>query len=72
MTYEEAIEEIENIENLCKQLCNSCTSNDWYCPDECKIIERAKQIPFEKIVKSYARNEGQLWKVARFIRRCNL
>jgi hypothetical protein len=69
MTYEEALEELPNIENFCNRICNTCTANDWYCPTYCLDLEKAHRIPFDKIAKSYARNDGDVWRVMRYIRR---
>lgn len=67
MTVDEARKEIKNIDYFCKNVCNVCTANDWYCPTECDTLQRARMIDFERIVKSYARNEGDLSKVLRYI-----
>lgn len=67
MTVDEARSEIHSIDCFCKNICNVCTANDWYCPSECDTLQKARRIDFESIVKSYARNEGDLSKVFRYI-----
>lgn len=72
MTTDEAREEVVDIRRFCHSVCVSCTANDWYCPTYCDVLEKAHKIPFEKIVKSYARNDGDVWKVVRYIKRYRL
>ena len=69
MNIKEAREELPDISSFCNQVCICCTANDWYCPDNCLMLEKAYQVPFEKILKSYARNDGDIWKVVRYIKR---
>lgn len=67
MTYKEAKEEIVDIDTFCRHACNSC-SNDWYCPTYCDLLEKAKRVPFDRIIHCYARHDGDMAKVFRFIR----
>lgn len=67
MTLDEAREEIGSIDYFCKCACNACTANDWYCPTECGTLRKARQMDFDRIVKAYARHDGDLSKVFRYI-----
>jgi hypothetical protein len=69
MKLEEARNEVGNITDFCHSVCISCTANDWFCPTYCVELEKAYRMPFEKILKSYARNDGDIWKVVRYIKR---
>lgn len=68
MTIEEVKEEIPTIESFIHQSCNMCTGNDWYCPRLCDDLEKAQRIPFEKIQSAYARHDGDMKKVFRYIK----
>lgn len=68
MTVEEAREEIPTIDSYISHSCGCCTSNDWYCPNLCEELEKAKRIPFEKIQAAYARHDGDMRKVFRYIK----
>lgn len=67
MTVQQAKEEIPNIDIFCSQCCDNCTANDWYCPSECDFLEKARKLDFDRIVKSFARNDGDFRKVCRYI-----
>lgn len=69
MTISEAKNDIKDIEQFRNSVCMSCTANDWFCPSYCNILEKAERIDFNKILKSYARNDGDIWKVIRYIHR---
>lgn len=58
-----------DIETFCYGVCVSCTANDWFCPSYCEVLEKAHRIPFDRILKSYLRNDGDVWKVVRYIKR---
>lgn len=68
MTFEEAKSELGNIDNFCTSVCNYCTSNDWYCPTECDALEKARRIDFDRIIKCYAKHDGDLCKVMKYIK----
>ena len=72
MTVEEARNEIPNINDFCKCACSVCTANDWYCPTYCETLEKARRMDFDRIVRSYARNEGSWSKIFRFINRAKV
>lgn len=72
MTYEQALEEIGDINSFCKICCNYCQANDWYCPSECDFLEKARMLDFDRIVKSWAKNNGDYYKVFQYIKRAKL
>lgn len=68
MTIEEArqdIPEFDTFRNIC---CNNCTANDWYCPSDCEMLTKGREIGYERILKAYARNDGDISKVCRYIK----
>jgi hypothetical protein len=69
MTLEEARDEVGTIDNFCYGMCVHCTANDWFCPSYCDILEKARRMPFEKLLKSYARNDGDPIRLWRYIKR---
>lgn len=68
MTEKEAREELIDIDGFCKWCCDRCTGNDWYCPSECEVLEKARRLDFERIVKYYANHNGDIVKVCRYIK----
>lgn len=66
MTVEEAKQEIPDIDTFCGHACDSC-NNDWYCPSYCDLLIKAHKIPFENILNCYARHDGDMYKVFRYI-----
>lgn len=68
MTVEQAREEIPDIDTFCRLCCNRCTANDWYCPTECEVLQKARKLDFERIIKCYTKYDGDLQKVDRYIR----
>lgn len=67
-SYEQAKEDLKDINNFCHLACVHC-NNDWFCPSHCAMLEKAKKLDFDLLVKSYARNEGDWSKVFRYIKR---
>jgi len=67
MTLEQAKEELPNWNEFWKKLCDHCIENDLDCPDLCPTLEKSKRVPFISIQEAYARHDGELWKVARYI-----
>lgn len=67
MTCEEAKAEIIDFPTFCRISCNSCNS-DWYCPSYCDVLEKASKMNFDLIIKAYARNDGEMYKVFRYIK----
>lgn len=72
MTEQEAKEEIPTIQSFLILSCNNCIPNDWYCPSYCANLEKAKEMPFEKIQRIYAKWDGDLVKVHRYIKQYRL
>lgn len=68
MTLEEAKEELPNIDYFCISVCDICTANDWYCPSYCGVLEKARRMSFERIQKAYARHDGDLCGVIKYIK----
>ena len=68
LTIEQALEDIADIDQFCHQICNACSSNDWYCPSECNELIKAREIGFDRILKCYARHDGDLRSVMRYIK----
>lgn len=72
MTIEQARQEMPNIDYFLSVACGCCTANDWYCPSYCYDLEKAQKMPFEKIQQAYARHDGEIWKVMRYIKQARL
>lgn len=68
MTIEETKAYIPDFDAFRKEVCNICTANDWYCPSECGTLKKARQLDFNRILKCYARNGGDMQKVINYIR----
>lgn len=68
MTLEQAKEEMPDYDSFKSELCGCWCKCDWYCPDECDVLTKARKIPFEKIQQAYARHDGDMVKVVRYIR----
>ena len=67
MTVEEARAEIPTIDAFCHWGCINCNS-EWYCPTYCDLLEKARRIPFNRILECYARHEGDPVKVFNYIK----
>ena len=67
MKYEQAKEQIPDIESFKSECCQNCTSNDWYCPSDCEMLEKARKLDYDRILKCYEKHDGDLRKVARYI-----
>ena len=61
-------EKFETIDNFCSYVCNCACSNDWYCPKECDLLEKARKMQFEKINKKWIEHDGDIRKVERYIK----
>lgn len=72
MTEQEAREEIPTFDDLRKVFCARCMANDWYCPSDCEVLEKTKLLDFKKIIQCYARNDGDLQKVKRYIQHARM
>lgn len=68
MTLEQAKEELCDIDTFCKIACDNCTANDYYCPSECEMLKKARTLDFDRIIKCFANNDGDLYKVFAYIK----
>lgn len=68
MNIEQVREEIPDIKWFKHIICDACTANDWYCPSDCDFLLKAGQMPFEKIQQAFARHDGDLTKVIKYIK----
>lgn len=64
-------DKFENIKQFCSFLCNHCDT-DGYCPTDCDLLEKAREIPFEKINNKWIEYNGDIEKVARYIKQYRL
>lgn len=67
MTLDEAKKVLPNFESFKIQCCLYC-SNDWYCPSNCDLLDKAEKMNFEDIQKAWARNDEDIVKVCRYIK----
>ena len=70
MTIKQALDDIRNIDVVCCICCNYCTAVENYCPTECAVLEKARQLDFNRIVEHYAKYDGDLHKTCNYIKRC--
>lgn len=70
MTFDEAKEQIPTFEDFRKYACNSC-DNEWYCPTLCDVLEKAKKLDYSLVIKCFARHDGDMRKVFRYIKNTN-
>ena len=61
-------EEISTFEEFTIFCCNRCKM-DWFCPSSCTSLRKAETLDFSLIQQAYFRNNGDLSKVFRYIRR---
>ncbi len=67
------VDEFENIDQFCSYCCNCCASMpDGYCPCECELLDKARKMPLEKINTKWIEYDGDIPKIARYIRQYNL
>lgn len=71
MTIEEAKEFMPDFNSFHAEACRYC-NHDWFCPDYCDTLRKASKMDFERIQKSYARNDGDMVKVINFIRQARI
>lgn len=70
MTIEEAKKDIPDFDSFCYQACHRC-NNDWYCPSYRDVL-KAERMDFNRILKCYARHDGDLEKVWRWIKQARI
>jgi hypothetical protein len=69
MTIEETKEEYGyNADELCKNLCYLCTTNDWYCPSDCDTIAWIRN-NYDKAIERLAKLDGDYVEMCRRIHR---
>ena len=71
MTIEEAKEYIPDFDSFCRKAC-LCCDNEWYCLSYCDVLEKASRMDFNHILKCYARNDGEMYKVLRWLKKQEL
>ena len=72
MTIEEAKEYIPDFEAFRKEFCAVCVANDWYCPSVCDTLLKASELDYNSILKCYARNDGEMYKVWRWLKQARV
>ncbi len=72
ITIEEAKYDIPDFDRFREEFCRVCTANDWYCPSDCDVLEKARKLDYDRILKAYTRNGGDLNKVCRYIKRTKI
>lgn len=58
----------ETFEDFIGLCCLNCTANDYYCPTICSMLEKAKEIPFDKIQSKYIQHDGDIVKILKWIK----
>lgn len=71
MTIEEAKEYMPDFESFRKEACNTC-GHDYYCPQRCEDLRKAERMDFNRILKCYARNGGETYKVLRWLKQARI
>nr|DAM56600.1 MAG TPA: hypothetical protein [Caudoviricetes sp.] len=71
MTIEEAKEHIPDFEAFCNMACNNCR-HDYYCPQRCKDLRKTERMDFNRILKCYARHDGEMYKVFRWLKQARI
>lgn len=71
MTIEEAKEYIPDFDTFCGQAC-FCCNNEWFCPTYCDVLEKASRIDFNRILKCYARHDGEMHKILRWLKQARI
>lgn len=71
MTIEEAKKDIPDFDSFRYQGC-LCCNNEWYCPSYCDVLEKAERMDFNRILKCYARNDGEMYKVLRWLKKTRI
>ncbi len=61
-------ERFETIDRFCDFVCYSACSCEDFCPTECELLEKARKMPLEKINDKWIEHDGDIRKVARYIK----
>lgn len=72
MTIEEAKEYIPDFEAFRNEFCSVCVANDWCCPNVCDTLLKAGELDYNRILKCYARNDGEIWKVVQWLKKARI
>jgi hypothetical protein len=72
MTIEQAKIEIPDLETYFKLDCDVNCLHDFYCPSDCKEHIKARKLGIDKIQSAYARHDGDLVEVTKYIRRASV
>lgn len=69
MTAEETKERYGyNADDMCKNLCDLCNANDWYCPSDCESLAWIRN-NYEKAINRLAKLDGDYVEMFRRIKR---
>lgn len=71
MTIEEAKEYMPDFDSFCKEACATC-EHEYYCPQCCEDLRKAERMDFNRILKCYARNGGEMYKVLRWLKQARI
>lgn len=71
MTIEEAKKDIPDFDSFCKAACEWC-GNDWFCRCYCDTLCKAQGLDFNSILECYARNDGEMYKVLRWLKKAKI
>ena len=72
MTIEEAKEYIPDFDAFRKEFCAVCVANDWYFPNVCDTLLKASGLDYDRILKCYARYDGEMYKVLRWLKQARI
>lgn len=71
MTIEEAKEYIPDFEAFCKEVCDNCGVY-FYCRIYCNLLRKAERMDFNRILKCYARHDGEMYRVLRWLKHARI
>lgn len=71
MTIEEAKEYIPDFDSFCKEACDNC-GEAGYCHRYCEDLCKSERMDFNRILKCYARNDGETYKVLRWLKQARI
>lgn len=71
MTTVDAREYIPNLTIFRKEACEACKQSD-YCPQYCDTLLKAERMDFNRILKCYARHDGEMYKVLRWLKQARI
>lgn len=61
-------EKFETIDNFCAYVCSGACKEEWFCPTECELLQKARKMPLKKINTKWIEHDGDIRKVARYIK----